>query len=63
LPWRFRLHPGETLAAHAVQHSKAGAAEAFTTIRDNSNTIVAKFCGHSRTITGHLPTPISNISQ
>jgi len=46
---------GETLTAHAVERNRAGRGGVYdVTVRDSSNTVVAEFRGHSRTISGRL---------
>jgi acyl-CoA thioesterase len=50
------IHPvrqGETLIAHAVERSRVGRGGIYdVTVRDSSNTVVAEFRGHSRTVAG-----------
>ena len=49
------VREGETLTAHAVERNRAGRGGIYdVTVRDSSNTVVAEFRGHSRTISGRL---------
>lgn len=49
------VREGETLTAHAVERTRAGRGGIYdVTVRDSSNTVVAEFRGHSRTISGRL---------
>jgi acyl-CoA thioesterase len=52
------VREGETLTAHAVERTRVGRGGIYdVTVRDGSNTIVAEFRGHSRTISGRLLVP------
>lgn len=52
------VREGETLTAHAVERTRAGRSGIYdVTVRDSSNTVVAEFRGHSRTISGRLLEP------
>jgi acyl-CoA thioesterase len=49
------VREGETLTAHAVERTRADRSGIYdVTVRDSSNTVVAEFRGHSRTISGQL---------
>lgn len=52
------VREGETLTAHAVERTRAGRGGIYdVTVRDSTNTVVAEFRGHSRTISGRLLEP------
>lgn len=49
------VREGETLTAHAIERNRAGRGGIYdVTVRDNTNTVIAEFRGHSRTISGRL---------
>jgi acyl-CoA thioesterase len=52
------VREGETLTAHAVERNRAGRGGIYdVTVRNGSNTVIAEFRGHSRTVTGRLLAP------
>lgn len=52
------VRDGDVLTAHAVERMRVGRDGTYDVIvRNSDNTVVAEFCGHSRTISGRLLDP------